>query len=143
MFDLKDKVSLITGGNGGIGEGIANGFADFGARVAIVGRDEAKCKKAQEKITNNGGDAKYFLCDVTRYESVNECINEVNNEFGTIDILVNNAGTSIRKTPHNLSPDDWKTVMDTNLSSVHYFSSIIFNQMKEKKAGMKYRSQKK
>ncbi len=135
MFDLKDKVSLITGGNGGIGEGIANGFADFGARVAIVGRDEAKCKKAQEKITNNGGDAKYFLCDVTRYESVNECINEVNNEFGTIDILVNNAGTSIRKTPHNLSPDDWKTVMDTNLSSVHYFSSIIFNQMKEKKAG--------
>ena len=60
--------------------------------MAIVGRDEAKCKKAQEKINNNGGDAKYFLCDVTSYESVNECINEVNNEFGTIDILVNNAG---------------------------------------------------
>ena len=48
MFNIKDKVSLITGGNGGIGEGIANGFADFGSRVAIVGRDEAKCKKAQE-----------------------------------------------------------------------------------------------
>jgi 2-deoxy-D-gluconate 3-dehydrogenase len=135
LFSLKDKVSLITGGNGGIGEGIAVGFADSESKVAIVGRNEEKCKKAQEKIIRRGGIAKYFLCDVTNFESVKNCIDEVNDEFGNIDILVNNAGTSIRKSPHDLSPEDWKSVMDTNLTSVHYFSSQIFDQMKKKESG--------
>ena len=126
MFSLKDKVSIVTGGNGGIGEGIAKGLANSGSKVAIIGRDKDKCEAVKEKINSNGGAADYFICDVINYDSVKDTIEKVNNKFGNVDILVNNAGTSIRKPPEKLTPDDWKYVMDVNLTSIHYFSSLIY-----------------
>ena len=104
MFSLKDKVSIVTGGNGGIGEGIAKGFASAGSKVAIIGRDKDKCESVKEKINLNGGIADYFICDVIDYDSVKETIGNVNSKFGEVDILVNNAGTSIRKPPEKLTP---------------------------------------
>ena len=135
MFSLKDKVSIVTGGNGGIGEGIAKGFASSGSKVAIIGRDKSKCESVKEKINSNGGIADYFICDVIDYDSVKETISNVNDKFGAVDILVNNAGTSIRKPPEKLTPEDWKYVMDVNLTSIHYFSSLIFEQMKNNNGG--------
>jgi|TARA_B100000212_G_scaffold187069_1_gene141093 2-deoxy-D-gluconate 3-dehydrogenase len=135
VFSLKDKVSIVTGGNGGIGEGIAKGLANSGSKVAIIGRDKDKCEAVKEKINSNGGVADYFICDVINYDSVKDTIEKVNNKFGNVDILVNNAGTSIRKPPEKLTPDDWKYVMDVNLTSIHYFSSLIFDQMKNNNGG--------
>ena len=96
MFSIKDKVSIVTGGNGGIGEGIAKGFADSGSIVAIVGRNDEKSKKVKDDIVESGGKAEYFSCDVSKYESVKSCIEEVNSKLGSVDILVNNAGIGIR-----------------------------------------------
>ena len=136
MFSIKDKVSIVTGGNGGIGEGIAKGFADSGSIVAIVGRNDEKSKKVKDDIIGSGGKAEYFSCDVSKYESVKSCIEEINSKLGSVDILVNNAGIGIRtKEPQELTEDNWRTVIETNLSSVHYFSSLIIDQMKEKGSG--------
>lgn len=136
MFSLKNKVAVVTGGNGGIGKGIAIGLAEAGASIAIVGRDSEKNQLAKEEIISTGVDSKDYICDVSDPNSVNTCVSKIYEDFGHIDILVNNAGTSIRtKEPQELSPEDWKTVMDTNLSSVHYFSSAVIDKMKDKGQG--------
>jgi len=136
VFSLKDKVSLITGGNGGIGRGIAIGYANSGSKVAIVGRNQEKSKKVKEEILSTGGSAESFYCDVADYKSVEKCVSSINDKFGDVNILVNNAGIGIRKKePQELSPEDWRTVMDTNLASMHYFSSLLIDQMKKNKSG--------
>ena len=102
LFNLKGKVAIVTGGNGGIGLGMARGLADAGADIAVVGRNEEKSKAAVADLAKRGVRAIAVATDVTDKSAVGRMVERIKDELGRIDILVNNAGISIRKPPHVL-----------------------------------------
>jgi len=114
LFDLSGKAALVTGGNGGIGLGMAQGLAQAGARVAIAGRDSAKNQKA---LTSLGDGAVALVADVCDERACRAMVDEVARRFGRLDILVNNAGINIRKQPHEYSLEEWQRVITSNLTS--------------------------
>src|SRR5205809_6996079 len=99
QFDLSGKVAVVTGGNGGIGLGMARGLAEAGAAIAIVGRNEAKSLAAVAELERGGAKAISVVADVTDKAAVDAMVARTLRELGRIDILVNNAGISIRKPP--------------------------------------------
>jgi 2-dehydro-3-deoxy-D-gluconate 5-dehydrogenase len=129
-FNLKGKVAIVTGGNGGIGLGMAQGLADAGADIAVVGRNEDKSKAAVAELASRGVRAISVATDVTDKEAVSQMVERVKSEFGRIDILVNNAGINIRKPPHTLELDEWASVIDTNLTSAFVCSKAVHPAMK-------------
>jgi 2-deoxy-D-gluconate 3-dehydrogenase len=135
LFDLKGKVAIVTGGNGGIGLGMARGLADAGADVAVVGRNEAKSTAAVTELKSRGGRAIAIQTDVTDKAAVTAMVEQVKREFGRIDILVNNAGINIRKPPHVLEIEEWSSVIDTNLTSAFLCSKAVHSAMKQAGGG--------
>ena len=127
LFDLSGKVAIVTGGNGGIGLGMAQGLAKAGAKVAVVGRNAEKNSAAVEAL---GGGAQAFAADICDKAGVAEMVAAVAAAFGRIDILVNNAGTNVRKRPEELSEEDWRLVIDTNLTSAFLCSTACYPHMK-------------
>ena len=120
LFNLKDKIALITGGNGGIGLGIANGFLSEGASVILLGRNKDKLEAAKKKIINEYDDSRVLAeqCDVTKRSDISEILDKIQKKFSGLDILVNNAGTNKRANePHLLSDDDWRFVIDFSMFS--------------------------
>ena len=117
MFDLTGKVALVTGGNGGIGLGMARGLARAGATVVLAGRDAEKSSQAVADLKVEGRSADAIEADVTDEHQVARLFQEAMVRHGRLDILVNNAGSTIRKMPDALSLDEWKQVMDVNLTS--------------------------
>jgi 2-deoxy-D-gluconate 3-dehydrogenase len=95
-FDLAGKVAIVTGGNGGIGLGMARGLGDAGAALAIVGRNETKSNAAVAELKQGGAKAIAVAADVTDQAAVAAMVERTLREFGRIDILVNNAGINIR-----------------------------------------------
>jgi len=96
LFDLSGKVAIVTGGNGGIGLGMANGLAEAGAAIVIVGRNEAKSNAAVAELKQRGARAISIVVDVTEKAAVQAMVELEARELGRIDILVNNAGINIR-----------------------------------------------
>ncbi len=135
LFDLKDKVAIVTGGNGGIGLGMARGLADAGAALAIVGRNAEKTGKAAADLAARGVRAISVVADVTDKGAVTAMVERVQRELGRIDILVNNAGINIRKPPHILELDEWERVIDTNLTSAFLCSRVVYPAMKQAGGG--------
>jgi 2-deoxy-D-gluconate 3-dehydrogenase len=129
LFDLKGKVAVITGGNGGIGLGMAQGIASCGASIVIAGRDEAKAATALETLRHMGTEASFIVADVTRKADCVALINRAVEMYGRVDILVNNAGTSVRKMPQDLSEEEWHHVLDTNLTSAFLCSQAAYPVM--------------
>ena len=130
MFTLKDKVAVVTGGNGGIGLGMARGLAAAGAVVVIAGRNADKSRAAQKEIRALGPEAVVIPVDVTDEPSVERLIRTTVEQCGRLDILVNNAGTNIRKPAHELKTPEWHTVIDTNLTSAFLCSRAAYPEMK-------------
>jgi 2-deoxy-D-gluconate 3-dehydrogenase len=130
FFDLRGKVAIVTGGNGGIGLGIARGLADAGADVTVVGRNAEKSKTAVADLSARGVKAIAIATDVTDKLAVGRMIDQVMRELGRIDILVNNAGINIRKPPHTLEIEEWESVIDTNLTSAFLCSKAVYPAMK-------------
>lgn len=130
LFDLSGKVGIITGGNSGIGLGMAQGLAKAGAKVVIVGRNQEKSNLAVQTITQDGGSALAASCDVSNQASVQAMVQKVLDCCGRIDILVNNAGINIRKRPEDLSLEEWRKVLDTNLDSAFLCSQACYPAMK-------------
>jgi 2-deoxy-D-gluconate 3-dehydrogenase len=130
LFDLGGKVAVVTGGNGGIGLGMARGLADAGAAVVIVGRNEAKSNAAVADLGARGVKAISIVADVTDKAAVAAMVERVKREFGRIDILVNNAGINIRKPPHALALEEWDSVIKTNLTSAFLCSQAVYPDMK-------------
>jgi 2-deoxy-D-gluconate 3-dehydrogenase len=131
LFDLTGKVAIVTGGNGGIGLGMARGLAKAGAAIAIVGRNAAKSDAAVAEIKQEGGKAIAIAADVTDKDAVGAMIERTKRELGRIDILVNNAGTNIRKAPDVLELEEWDSVMKTNLTSAFLCSKAVHPVMKQ------------
>jgi 2-deoxy-D-gluconate 3-dehydrogenase len=130
LFDLGGKVAVVTGGNGGIGLGMARGLADAGADVAVVGRNEEKSRAAAADLAARGVRAIAVTADVTAKAAVADMVERVTYELGRIDILVNNAGINIRKPPHALEIEEWGSVIDTNLTSAFLCSKAVHPVMK-------------
>ena len=135
LFDLRGKVAIVTGGNGGIGLGMARGLAEAGAGIAIVGRNEAKLAAAVAELKRAGARAISVTADVTDKAAVTAMVVRVRRELGRIDILVNNAGINIRKSPHALGLEEWDSVIRTNLTSAFLCSQAVYPAMKEAGGG--------
>jgi 2-deoxy-D-gluconate 3-dehydrogenase len=130
LFDLSGKVAIVTGGNGGIGLGMACGLAEAGADIAIVGRNEAKSNAAVADLKQRGVKAIAVTADVTDKSAVATMVERTVRELCRIDILVNNAGINIRKPPHALDIEEWDSVIKTNLTSAFLCSQAVYPAMK-------------
>ena len=135
MFDLRGKVAIVTGGNGGIGLGMARGLAAHGAAIVVAGRDAAKSAAAVTELTAAGATASAVAVDV-RYEAqVNAMVDETVRRHGRLDILINNAGMSIRKQPQDYTLAEWREVIDSNLTSAFLASHAAYPHLKRAGAG--------
>ena len=130
MFDLTGKVAIVTGGNGGIGLGMARGLANAGARVVVAARNREKSDAAVRELRALGSDSVAIQADVADERSVDALVNKTMNHCGRLDILINNAGVNVRKPPHELGLDEWRHVMDTNLTSAFLCSRAVYPHMK-------------
>mgnify|MGYP001196317410 FL=1 len=119
MPDLSEKVFIITGGNGGIGLGLAEGIAEAGGAVAIWARNEEKNTDAVRALQDIGGEAKSYICDVSNEEEVIRTLASTVKDFGRVDGLFANAGRGGTGTPLvDTSLEDWRKVMAVNLDGV-------------------------
>lgn len=135
-FDITGKVAIVTGGNGGLGLGIARGLGQAGAKVVIVGRNAEKSLAAAKVVVDSSGTEVLTLtADVTQPDQVASAVAATIERFGRVDVLVNNAGTSIRKPPHELTLEDWHTVMDVNLTSAFLMSKEVYPALKQAGGG--------
>ena len=131
MFDLKGKVAIVTGGNGGIGLGMARGLARAGARIIVAGRDQKKSSAAVEDLKGRGAEAHAVAVDVTDQRAVGRMVDETTQRWGRLDILVNNAGINIRKPVQDLALEEWHQVLDTNLTSAFLCSKAAYPAFKK------------
>jgi 2-deoxy-D-gluconate 3-dehydrogenase len=129
LFDLSGKVAIVTGGNGGIGLGMARGLGAAGATVVIVGRNKEKCETAAAELREGGAKVAGIVADVTREDSCRTLVGAAVKAFGRLDILVNNAGINIRKRPEEYTIEEWNTVLVTNLSSAFVCAQAAYPQM--------------
>jgi 2-deoxy-D-gluconate 3-dehydrogenase len=135
LFDLSGKVAIVTGGNGGIGLGMARGLAEAGADIAIVGRNEAKSAMAAGELKRIGIRAIAVTADVTDKAAVAAMVARTVHELGRVDILINNAGINIRKPPDALDLEEWDSVIRTNLTSAFLCSQAVYPAMKQAGGG--------
>jgi 2-deoxy-D-gluconate 3-dehydrogenase len=132
LFDLKGKAALVTGGNGGIGLGMAEGLARAGAKVAIAGRD---AKKNADAVGKMGSGAVAIVADVTDERACRAMVDEAAKKLGRLDILVNNAGINIRKRPEEYKLDEWHRVLESNLTSAFVASQAAHPHFLKAKGG--------
>ncbi|MBV9359855.1 MAG: SDR family oxidoreductase [Betaproteobacteria bacterium] len=128
LFDLKGRAALVTGGNGGIGLGMAEGLAR--AKVAIAGRDGAKNAKPAKQ---HGSIA--IAADITDEKACRGMVDEAAKKLGRLDILINNAGINIRKQPEQYQLAEWHRVLESNLTSAFVASQAAYPHMQRAKGG--------
>lgn len=136
LFSLTGKVAIVTGGNGGIGLGMAEGLAAQGAAIVIAARNQEKSKAAAETIkTAYGVRVETIALDVADPKSSEAMITKVKETFGRLDILVNNSGINIRKQPELYTPAEWREVLSINLDGAFYASQAAYPLMKASGGG--------
>ena len=118
MFDLKGHVSVITGGNGGIGFGMARGLAKSGANIAVWGRNKEKNAQAVAELKGLGVDSKAFQCDVSKVDQIVKSMTDTLAYFGRVDSCFANAGIGIGKPATETTREEWNKVLDINLTGV-------------------------
>jgi len=131
---LKNKTAIITGGANGIGASTAQLFASHGAVVSIWDSNERGQEVANE-IREQGGNATYKKVDVRDLEKVENAFNELLSETGSVEILINNAGIARDKSLLKMESEDWKNVIDVNLTGVFNCTKAVAGHMKEKGYG--------
>jgi 2-deoxy-D-gluconate 3-dehydrogenase len=129
LFDLRGRAAIVTGGNGGIGLGMARGLAEAGCAVAIAGRNADKNRAAVATLEGLGATAAGLEVDVTDEIACRQMVQATVERFGRVDILVNNAGMNRRKQPEAYSLEEWKLILDTNLTSAFLCSQAAYPAM--------------
>jgi len=131
LFDLKEKVAIITGGNGGIGLGIARGLSSVGCDIIIAARNPAKTAVAAKGIRGDYGVRVLELeVDVRRQDQVESMVRNALDAYHRIDVLVNNAGINIRKLPQDLSSTEYDEILDINLRGAFLCAKAVYPAMK-------------
>jgi NAD(P)-dependent dehydrogenase (short-subunit alcohol dehydrogenase family) len=128
--DLAGKIALISGASKGLGRAMALCLSEAGAVVALVSRDTEKLHNVKRDIETSGGAAKVFVADVTKEESVRSLESEVSAHLGKVQILINNAGINVRKNLVDFSLDEWRSVLEANLTSVFLMCRAFVPHMK-------------
>ena len=130
LFDLTGKVSIVTGGNGGIGKAIALGLAEYGSDIVIAARNEKKTEDVVKQILAKGRRCIGIQCDVLQRSDITKTIEAAVNELGGLHILVNNAGIGqAGEPPQDISIEWWQQVINTNLTSPFVFSQAAYPAM--------------
>ncbi|MGQ9542751.1 MAG: SDR family NAD(P)-dependent oxidoreductase [Candidatus Bathyarchaeia archaeon] len=136
IFSLKGRVAIITGGNGGIGKGIARGFAEAGCNIVIAARNQTKTAAAVREIGEEFGVKVLGLqVDIKNEDQIQMMVEKTLDSFGQINILVNNAGMNIRKMPQELSSAEWDEVLTVNLRGAFLCSKAVYPAMKKAGGG--------
>ncbi|MFC3210208.1 3-ketoacyl-ACP reductase [Planomicrobium okeanokoites] len=135
MQDIKGKNALITGAGKGIGRATAIAFAAEGINVGLVGRTAANLEKVAAELEQYGVKTVFAVADVADMEAVNAAVEHITEELGSIDILINNAGIGKFGKFMELSPEEWKAIIDTNLMGVYYVTRAVLPQMIERESG--------
>ena len=136
LFDLTGRVAVVTGGNGGIGRGIALGLAEAGAAVAVWGRNDEKNQRVLSELKAIGVRSMALMVDMTNRAGLEPAVNKVESELGSVNILVNNAGiASLSGGVMNEKPEDWDRVIETQLNSVFLLSKLAAQSMIRQKSG--------
>lgn len=134
-FSLRGKVAVVTGGNRGIGKAIATGFAEAGAAVAVVARDEEKSAETVKELQGIGVSAIAIKADVAKRAELEAMVSTTTDALGPIDVLVNNAGIGFHADALTLDDSDWRRAFDTNLDAVWMASQIVGRQMTARRTG--------
>lgn len=136
LFNLDGRVAIVTGGNGGIGRGIALGLAEAGAAVAVFGRNNEKNKTVLSELKAIGVPSTAVTVDLANRNSLEPALKQVEGELGSVDILVNNAGNvSLSGGVLNERPEDWDSVIETQLNAVFLLSKLAAASMVSHKSG--------
>jgi len=135
LFDLTDKVSVVTGGGRGLGLAFAEALAEAGSSVILCSRKEANCKKAADQIKDLGVRAIGIRCDVSNIDDVNRVKDTVISEFGRIDVLVNNAGANWGASSIDYPIDGWNKVINVNVTGTFLCCKVLGKVMIEQGGG--------
>lgn len=132
MFELKDKVALITGAGGGLGDKIARTLYAQGATLALTDRNSDRIAKLKEEL---GDRVEYFVADLGDTAQINQLVKDVEAKFGRIDILVNNAGLTKDNLFIRMSDEDWQLVLDVNLTAGFKLAKAAVRGMMKRRFG--------
>ncbi|MBI4920067.1 SDR family oxidoreductase [Candidatus Azambacteria bacterium] len=135
MFELKNKVALITGARRGMGKSHALALAKQGAKVVITDINQEECQAAADEIKSMGGEAAAFKMDVANAAEVNQVFDEVVKQFGRVDILVNNAGIYQPKPALEITEEEWNRMIDINLKGEFLCAQRAAKEMVKNKWG--------
>lgn len=130
LFNLNDKLALVTGAGQNLGQAIARGLASQGCHVIIADIDPKKAKHTQESILAKGFEATTMVLDVTQPDQIDDCLQSIKNTFGRLDIAYNNVGLCYGDGAENLTLDDWDAMLNTNLRSTFYSCQQQFKIMR-------------
>jgi 2-dehydro-3-deoxy-D-gluconate 5-dehydrogenase len=129
-FDLSGRVAVVTGGNGGLGLGMARGLAQAGASIAVAGRNAQKNRAAVAELGALGAKAFAIEADVLREQACRDLVDRAADHFGRLDVLINNAGIAIRRPPQDYTAEEWHRVLDSNLTSAFHCAPVAYPHTK-------------
>ena len=135
LFDLTGKVAIVTGGGRGLGQQIAEGFAEAGANVVVCSRKLEACLEISEGLKRMGVESFALKCDVTNPEDIKNVVDQTMERFRRIDILVNNSGASWGAPVEEMPLEAWKKVMDVNVTGTFLMSQAVGKVMLQQKSG--------
>lgn len=136
MNFLKNKIALITGGTSGIGAATALEFANNGANIIIVGRNQEKGNKFVNELKKISSNSEFVQCDVSNKNQVISLYEYIVEKYGKLDIIFNNAGCFITKTLEELTDDDWEKSFSTNVDSAMYITKYFIDLLEKNKGNM-------